>query len=307
MNKKILFVCGVAALATGGWLAAEDKAAAPAPAAEPASSPSGDTTIATINGQEISLDLFRRYFTERARQTNAENTPAFQNRAFNEFVNILVTAQDAQKAGLDKEKDFELASEIQRLQLLSGFAVQNAAKTLEPSDEDLQKAYDERYGKDKQVEYKARHILVKTEEEGKKIIEELKGGADFAELAKTRSLGPTGKEGGDLNWFGPGQMVQPFTDATAALKPGDYSSTPVNTQFGWHVILLEDTRETEPPKLEDVKDELTQALQRQTLANYVTGLREKADLKLNTDLIKVTDGGEAQPTETGDAKPADSK
>ena len=304
MNKKILPLWGAAALIIGGGLAAEDKPAAPA-SETPATAPSGDTTIATINGEAIPLDLFRGFYAERMRQTNSQNTPAFQNRAFNEFVNILVTAQDARKAGLDKEKGFELALEIQRLQLLSGYAIQNAVKTRVPSDEELQKAYDERYGKDKQIEYKARHILVKTEEEGKKVITELEGGADFAELAKTRSLGPTGKDGGELNWFGTGQMVQPFTDATKALKPGEHSSEPVKTQFGWHVILLEDTRESEPPALDDVKDELTQGLQRQTLSRYVSELREQAEMDLNTDLIKVTSGGESKPAGAGNTEPAD--
>lgn len=291
MSKKIFFVCSIVALAISHGLMAEDQPAAPAPV----EMPSGDTIIATINGQQISLDLFRRFYGDRMRQTNEKNTPAFQNRAFNEFVNIVVTAQDAQKAGLEKDKNFELAAEMQRLQLLSGFAIQNAAKTRTPSDEDLKKAYDARFGKEKRVEYKARHILVKSEDEAKKLIDELKGGADFSELAKTRSLGPTGKDGGELPWFGTGQMVQPFTDATAALKPGEYSSQPVQTQFGWHVILLEETRESEPPSLEDVKTELSQALQRSTLGNYVAELREKAEMELNTDLIKVSGDGEAKP------------
>jgi peptidyl-prolyl cis-trans isomerase C len=266
----------------GGGLAAQEQAA-DAPAAQP----SGDTTIATINGQEIPLDTFRRFYAERIRQANAQNTPAFQNQAFNEFVNIIVTAQDGVKAGLEKDENFLMALELQRLQLLSGFAIQNAAKTRKPSDEDLQKAYEERYGKETRTEYKARHILVKTEEEGKKLIEELDKGGDFAELAKENSLGPTGKDGGELPWFAAGQMVQPFTDATAGMKPGEHSKEPVQTQFGWHVILLEETRESDPPALDEVKDELTAALQRNTLATYVAELREKADLELNPDLIKI--------------------
>jgi len=289
MNKLVFFFASLVALAASVGLAAEDKPAEQSSAA----APSGDTTIATINGEEISLEMFRSYYADRLRQAREANTPDFQNRVFNELVNLLVTAQDAQAKGLDKDKRFELAAEIQHLQLLSRFAIQNAVKTLKPSDEELKKAYEERYGKDKRIEYKARHILVKTEEEGKKLIKELNGGADFSELAKTRSLGPTGKDGGELPWFGKGQMVQPFTDATAALKPGEYSKTPVQTQFGWHVILLEDTRETDPPAFDDVKDELILALQQNTLGSYVSELREKADLKLNPDLIKATD--EAKP------------
>jgi peptidyl-prolyl cis-trans isomerase C len=290
MNKPIFFFAGLIALMAGVGLAAEDKPAEQSSAA----APSGDTTIATINGENISLEMFRSYYADRLRQAREANTPDFQNRVFNELVNLVVTAQDAQAKELDKNKRFELAAEIRHLELLSRFAIENAAKTRKSSDEELKKAYEERYGKDKRIEYKARHILVKTEEEGKKLIEELKGGVDFSELAKTHSLGPTGKDGGELPWFGKGQMVQPFTDATAALKPGEYSKTPVQTQFGWHVILLEDTRESDPPVFDDVKDELILALQQNTLGSYVAELREKAVLELNPDLIKATDEGEAK-------------
>lgn len=293
MNQRIIRICGLVALIASSGLSAAEQPAVETTAAPP----SGDTIIATVNGQEIPLDLFRSFYAERLRQTNAQNTPQFQNQAFNEFVNILVTAQDAEKAGLEKEKGFETALRLQRLQLLSGFAMRNAATTRMPTDEELQKAYDERYGKGNGNEYKARHILVKTEDEGKKLIDELNGGADFAELAKSKSLGPTGKDGGELPWFGTGQMVQPFTDATVTLKPGEYSKTPVQTQFGWHVILLEEIRESEPPTLEEVKDELTAVLQRDSLAAYVAGLREKASLELNSDLIKVNEGGEPAPAE----------
>jgi len=298
MNQRIIRICGLVALMASSGLSAEDQPADKATAA----SPSGDTTIATVNGQEIPLDLFRRFYAERLRQANTQNTPQFQNQAFNEFINILVTAQDAEKAGLEKEKSFETALRLQRLQLLSGFAIRNAATKHMPSDEELQKAYDERYGKGNGNEYKARHILVKTEEEAKKLIEELDGGADFAELAKSKSLGPTGKDGGELPWFGTGQMVQPFTDATVALKPGEYTKAPVQTQFGWHVILLEEIRESEPPAFDEVKGELTATLERDSLAAYVAGLREKASLELNSDLIKVNEPGEPAPAEPA-AKP----
>lgn len=275
MNKRIFHICGLVTLLAGGGLSAEDQPADKAAASAP---PSGDTTIATVNGQEVPLDLFRRFYAERLRQANVQNTPQFQNQAFNEFVNILVTAQDAERAGLEKEKSFETALKLQRLQLLSGFAIRNAATTYQPSDEELQKAYDERYAKGNGTEYKARHILVKSEEEGTKLVEELKGGADFAELAKSKSLGPTGKDGGALPWFGTGQMVQPFTDATAALKPGEHSSEPVQTQFGWHVILVEDRRMTPPPGLETVREQLESGLADQYFREIVADLREGADI-----------------------------
>lgn len=280
MNKRILHVCCLAGLLAGGGLAAQESTPATA------SGPGPETSIATINDQDISLGLFRLFYAERLRQQNAENSPAFQNQAFNEFVNIVVTAQNAVEKGIDKDPNVQNAMELQRLQLLSRLALQDAARSLMPTDEALQKAYDERYGNEKQKEYKARHILVKTEDEAKKLIEELNGGGDFQALAKTNSLGPTGKNGGDLGWFDAKQMVKPFTEAVEGMEPGSHSDTPVQTQFGWHVILLEETREADPPSLDSVKGELGAGMQRETLSNYVAELRERAKLDLNSDLIK---------------------
>jgi peptidyl-prolyl cis-trans isomerase C len=293
MNKPSLFFFGLLALTVTTGFAVGEKPAEQSTE----TAPSDETTIATINGKEIPLGLFRLFYRERLRSGKVENTPALQNRTFNEFVSIVVTAQDAEKLGLDKDRRFELALEMQRLHLLSNYAIQNAVKTREPSEEDLKKAYDERYGKDKRIEYKARHILVKTEDEGKKLIEELNAGADFSELAKAHSLGPTGKDGGALPWFGTGQMVQPFIDATKLLKPGEYTSAPVQTQFGWHVILLEETRESDPPALEEVKNELIRLLQKDILEGYVAELSEEADLVFNPDVIKVTEEPEATPAD----------
>jgi peptidyl-prolyl cis-trans isomerase C len=282
MKKHILYACCLSALLVGGSPQAQE---AETSAAKPAS---GGTTIATINGEEFSLGLFRLFYAERLRQQNAENTPVFQNQAFNEFVNIIVTAQNAAEKGIDEDENVQNALELQRLQLLSRLALQDAARTLAPSDEVLQKAYDERYGKDKRVEYKARHILVKSEDEARNLIAELKGGADFTELAKAHSLGPTGQNGGDLGWFDAKQMVKPFTEAVKQMEPGSHSDTPVQTQFGWHVILLEETREADPPPLDSVKAELTAGMQRETLAGFVSELRQDAKLDLNSDLIKTS-------------------
>jgi peptidyl-prolyl cis-trans isomerase C len=288
MKKRILSVCCLMALLSGGPLSAQEATEAPDAAPPP------ETTIATINGQEISLGLFRLFYAERMRQQNAENTPAFQNQVFNEFVNIVVTAQNGLEKGIDKDENVKNAMELQRLQLLSRLAIQDAARTLTPSDEELKKAYDERYGSEKRKEFKARHILVKTEDEAKKLIEDLKGGADFTEQAKEHSLGPTGKNGGDLGWFDSKQMVKPFTEAVEGMETGAYSEVPIQTQFGWHVILLEETREADPPSMDSVKNELAAGMQRQTLAKYVSDLREKASLDLNSDLIQMKSEDDAK-------------
>ena len=297
MNKRFLNTCCLIAIFASGAVAAEDKAETQTPASAAAAETqapavSGDTTVATVNGRALPLDLFRMYYAERLRQANTQNSPAFQNQAFNEFVNIVVTAQDAESKGLEKEQQIAYLLELERMQVLSRAALQNAAQMAQPTEEELQKAYDEQVGKEKRIEYKARHILVKTEDEAKSLIKELDGGADFEKLATEKSLGPTGKTGGDLGWFDANQMVQPFTEAVATMKKGSHSSTPVQTQFGWHVILLEDTRESDPPSLEQVKGELTTALQREKLGAYVAELRNAAKLELNSDLIKMNEDEE---------------
>lgn len=297
MKKRLIYIGSLFVVLAAISIAAEHKGTT----GGPATPPSGDTTIATINGQAVPLDLFRLFYTERLHQTNQQNSPALQNQVFNEFINVVVTAQDAERKGLEKQENVRRAMELQRMQLLSRVALQAKAQAEQPTDEELKKAYDERYGKEKHTEYKARHILVKSDEEAEKLIKKLESGASFADLAKANSIGPTGKNAGELGWFDANQMVPPFMEAVASLKPGEYTKKPVKTQFGWHIIQLEKTREAAPPTLDDVKAELTAQVQREKLAKYVAELRDKTDLKLNTDLIK------KNPPESKASKPAESE
>jgi len=150
----------------------------------------------------------------------------------------------------------------------------------EPITEDqLQKAYEEQYIDIEQgTEYSAAHILVDTEDEAKALIDELHSGADFAELAKEKSTGPSGAQGGDLGWFSEGMMVEPFFDAVAALKP-DEISPPVQSEFGWHVILLKETRTKESPELDLVRPALEEELRKAAFDSFVEKLTKAADLE----------------------------
>lgn len=310
MNKRLLTIACLTALLSFNTLAAEEAKTPAAPAADPAEPPD-TTTIATVNDQQFPLGLFRLFYGERLRAARAENTPEFQNLAFNEFINIVVTAQDATAKGLDKRPELGYALELQKMQLLSRLALEETAAGVKPSEEEIKKVYDEQVAKLDRLEYKARHILVKEEEEAKKLIKDLdkEKGKNFIELAKAHSDGPTGKNGGDLGWFDPEQMVPAFAEVVVTLKPGNYTKTPVQTQFGWHVILLEDTRKMEPPSLDSVKPEIVAALQREALTQYVGSLQEKAKVDLNPDLIKQT-APPALPGAPGEAKvepPAEAK
>jgi peptidyl-prolyl cis-trans isomerase C len=128
-------------------------------------------------------------------------------------------------------------------------------------------------------EMRARHILLETEADATKVIDDLKAGADFAKLAEERSTGPSAVEGGDLGWFGKGQMVPEFETATLALAPGKFTETPVQTQFGWHVILLEDKRTAEAPPLDQIRDQITANLTRELIEEKLEALREDAKIQ----------------------------
>ncbi len=163
------------------------------------------------------------------------------------------------------------------------------------SDAALQDAYQKEFaGQNPENEYHAAHILVASEQEAKDILAELENGADFAELAKTRSTGPSGPGGGDLGWFGPGMMVQPFFDAVEALEPGKYSP-PVETEFGWHVIHLIETRQREVPTLDDVREDLVSEIRQEAFNKLLETRKAETDIDLSgaegidPSIIKKTD------------------
>jgi peptidyl-prolyl cis-trans isomerase C len=246
----------------------------------------GDVVIATVNGTPYSLDLFRLFYLERLQQSQGENSAAFQEQAFNEFMSLVVASQEAAKRQLEQDPEVVVAVELQRMKILSNAALASMGNELEPTEEELKKAYDEVKENASRTEYKARHILVKEEDEAKKLIEELEGGADFGDLARKHSLGPTGKNGGELDWFDANQMVAPFSEAVAAMEVGAFTKTPVQTQFGWHVIELQDSRKAEPPSYEDAKPQLVVLLKRQAIGEKLIEMRDGAMVELNEDVVK---------------------
>jgi len=158
--------------------------------------------------------------------------------------------------------------------------LKKTASETEISDANMKKAYDGFVKELGTVEYKARHILLSTEKEANDVIAELDKGADFANTATHKSVGPSAESGGDLGWFAPNQMVKPFSDAVSLLKKGEYSKKPVNTQFGWHVIKLEDTRKLPPPAFDEIKGQLQMRLQQQVIESYLENLRKKAKISM---------------------------
>lgn len=264
----------IAALCAGLALpaAAQETAAPAAPVI------TKDTVLVTVNGFDVTPDVFQAYRLLRQRPEPADPRQA-QIIILNELVNIIMVSQDAEARGLDTKDNSAVLLDVSRRIALTEVAVQDVAASTEVPEEAIQKAYDEEFA-NQPKEYKARHILVKEEGEARDLIAKLNDGGDFSALATEHSTGPTGPNGGDLGWFSAETMVEPFAKAVESMDKGSYTKEPVQTQFGWHVILLEDVREPSPPPLADVRDQLEVGLKQAALETYVNDLREKAQIEV---------------------------
>ena len=234
--------------------------------------------VATVNGQPITQAELEVYTAQRK---PASNTPETSSKEviMKELISLELMRQDAIKQGLEKKPAVIATMAQQQRTALAGAAIQNFMSSNPVTDEDAKKVYDENMGKAGK-EFNARHILVKEQEEAEAIIKLLDSGSDFSELAKEKSTGPSGASGGKLGWFGEAQMVKPFSEATAQLEKGQYTKTPVQTQFGWHVIILDDSRETTPPPFADVKDRIKMVLVNQKMQQHVETMRSAASIDI---------------------------
>jgi peptidyl-prolyl cis-trans isomerase C len=194
-------------------------------------------------------------------------------------------AEAAQKSRLGTGKEFEERLAYYKLRALRDSFYEKRVRDA-VTEAQARAAYNEQIAKmAPEPEVRARHILVKSEAEAKELIKQLKGGADFFELAKKNSTGPSADSGGDLGYFARGQMVKPFEDAAFALKPGELSG-PVQTEFGWHVIKVEDKRNHPVPTFDEVKDQLIASLVQNQLKSVVQGLRSKAKIEVVDPKLK---------------------
>ncbi|BCU07554.1 peptidylprolyl isomerase [Allochromatium tepidum] len=282
MKKTPLALLLCSLLATGGAIAEDNKKDTDSP----------ETLIATVNGTPYRLDVFRVFFMERLQGRPTNNDPAVQQQIFDEFMNLIVASQEGDRRKLEGERNVVAALELERMKVMSNAALSAMADEIEPSEKELKEAYDRIKEQASRTEYKARHILLKSEDEAKKLIKQLDKGAKFEELAKKHSEGPTGKDGGDLGWFDPAQMVAPFAEAVTKLEPGTYTKEPVQTQFGWHIIELQETRKAEPPSFEDAKPQLTALVKRQKLGEKLADMRNNAMVDLNEDVVRLKAEGE---------------
>ncbi len=243
----------------------------------------GPTRVATVDGQAIPESVFRVYSLSALQRNPDELSQEEKDRVIDDLVLLKVIANEAEKEGLPTERRLAAELELMRQQAIARALTQRFQEKNPPSEADLRALYEENLPRLATTQYKARHILVDSEELATDLITQLDNGADFAELARENSKDTTSTDGGDLGWFSADTMVAPFADAVRGLEVGKYSETPVQTRFGWHVILLEDSKDQQPPGLEAVRDELTQAVSRQKLDVYVRGLRDAAEVSLGSE------------------------
>jgi len=207
-------------------------------------------------------------------------TPEMQGQLKDEVVAREVFMQEAQKRGLDATDDFKAQLELARQTLLIRELFADYQKNNPVSDEEIKSEYNKFASANGGKEYHAHHILVEKEDEAKAIIASLKKGAKFEDIAKKQSKDPgSGANGGDLDWANASSYVPEFSSALVKLKKGQTTDVPVKSQFGWHVIRLDDVRQAQLPKLEEVKPQIAQQLQQQKLAKFQEDLRGKAKIE----------------------------
>lgn len=253
-----------------------------APAAAAAQAPQAivavGEVVATVNGKPISKAAVEVLAQEVNERRGGNNIP--EEKIVEELIKRELLSQEVAASGLMKDPKFAAKIENGQRMMLSQAAAEEFIGKVEVSDEELKKEYDERVGPMKTAEYKAKHILVETEKEAKDIIAKLTKGEKFDALAQKFSKDPGSKDkGGDLGWFSPQQMVPPFSEAVIAMKNGETTQTPVQSQFGWHVILREESREQAPPPFESVKDQLKNMVQTKKLQEHIANLQAKAKIE----------------------------
>jgi len=237
-----------------------------------------DPVIARVNGVDITQGDLALAEEDMGADMQATSPEAKRENLISYLADIIMVTQAADKKNLGDNPDFKRRLAFLRNKLLMGYELQREAKTA-LTDEALHQTYDEAVrSMAGQEEVHARHILVEDENEAKSLLEQLKSGADFAALAKEKSKDPGAAEGGDLGYFTKDQMVPEFADVAFKMYPGQLSN-PVKTQFGWHVIKVEDRRTKQPPEFDKVKDQIEAYLARKAQTDFITKLRQSAKVE----------------------------
>ena len=232
--------------------------------------------FATVNGQSIPNSVYEAFSGEQKAQGTDISAPEIQAAIKEELVRREVLAQEAKKRGLDKSAVIQGQMELARQAVLIRTLLSEHVRANPVSEAQLRAEYDAIKASLGNTEYKARHVLVENEDQARAIIDKLGKGEKFADLAKQSKDPGSRDNGGELGWSSPSAYVKPFADALGQLKKGEYTRTPVRTDFGYHVIQLDDTRALTPPPFDQLKPQLQQRANQQTVEKLVKELRAKA-------------------------------
>lgn len=233
--------------------------------------------LAEINGETITARELDQLVSQQT-QGQSEIPPPQRRQFLEEIINLMLLAQAGDAAGIDENPDVAAQLNNDRRRTLAQGFVRQLTETEPVAESVLRDRYDEIYGGEAPREYKARHILVSDGEQAAALIDRLDSGEAFVELAGQYSEDGTSRDGGDLGWFAPGDMVEPFSAAVTGLEPGEVTDEPVETRFGFHVIRLDDTRETDAPAFSDVAGQLRMGIVNERIQAELAGLREEADI-----------------------------
>ena len=237
-----------------------------------------DPVMARVNGVDIKQSDLAMAEEDVGADIQAASPEVKQDHLISYLADIIMVTQAADKKNIADNPDFKRRLAFLRNKLLMGFELQEEAKSA-VSDEALHQTYDDAIkSASGQEEVHARHILVENEDEAKAILEQLKGGGDFAELAKEKSKDPGAADGGDLGYFTKDQMVPEFAEVAFKMYPGQLSN-PVKTQFGWHIIKVEDKRTKQPPEFEQVKGQIEAFLARKAQTEFIAKLRQSGKVE----------------------------
>jgi peptidyl-prolyl cis-trans isomerase C len=232
--------------------------------------------VKTVNGVAIDSAVLDVYMQNRLNKPMDQATAEEREALIAELTDIYLLSTQDSAEGLEDDPKVAAQIELQTRGVLAQAVATKFFSENTVSEEEVLAEYSEQVKLAPPLQYKARHILVPTQGVATDVIKQLDEGADFEELAKEKSTGPSAPNGGDLGWFAPNQMVAEFSDSVAALEDGAYTKAPVQTEFGWHVILREDSRESEAPPLDSVREAVTQSVQQKKFQAHLETLRNGA-------------------------------
>lgn len=241
-----------------------------------------DEVVAKVNGEPLTAAELEQYANaRRAQQPPSADAEKERQAVLDEMIDRMVLAQAAVEKKLDEDPEVAGQLERQRENVLARALLKKYLDEHPVTDADVEQRYKEEVAKTHNTEYRARHILLKSEEDARRVLKELKRGANFAALARRESADArSAKQGGDLGWFNEGQMIPEFFTAVKQLKKGQVSPEPVKTEFGWHVIKLEDTRPLRAPDIEQVRGNIRQLVQEERVRQAIKELRAKAKIEI---------------------------